>query len=282
MKFAFITDSSNMANANELIKQDIYSLALQVIVDGKAYKENIEINNQKVCDFLAQDANLSTSLPSLAEIEDTLNLIKNKNYDKVIVLTMAANLSGTLNAIITTAQRLDLDLEIVESFTASYLELDLVNYFRKIYQQTNDFNQSINQLKEYILKTDTLIVVENFKNLAKSGRMSKTASSIAGLLQIKALLHLNYQSEGRIEVLDKTRTYKKLFNLILQRIQTFNFTKAKIYICNVSALDKAEELKEFLASNLIQAKIIISDLTAAVSVHTGLNSMAIQIMEDYE
>ncbi len=81
MKIAFVTDSGTGHTVEYWKEKGIYSLPLQLEVDGKSYEEGEEITYKDVIKDLHENKPIKTSLPKLGQIEDLFETLKEEGYD---------------------------------------------------------------------------------------------------------------------------------------------------------------------------------------------------------
>ena len=64
-------------------------------------------------------------------------------------------------------------------------------------------------IRPAIDESNSLILVKNLQHLKRGGRLTPMSATLAGLLKIYPVLHINKSTEGRIDVLNKVRTEKR-------------------------------------------------------------------------
>ena len=104
------------------------------------------------------------------------------------------------------------------------------------------------------------------------------AAALAGFLKIFPILHLNKNTGGRIDVLNKVRTEKRAdayaVNTVLENIDIKN---TQIYVIHSNFLEGAEKIVQaFIEKGVPKENIRIDYISSVIAVHTGLNCVAIQ------
>lgn len=98
MKIAVITDSGSNIFKDFMKKHpNLFVIPLMIIVDDKAYKDQVEISAQEVYEQL-DTKTITTSLPETSELLRTLDKLKKEEYTDVIIINISSGLSGTYNA----------------------------------------------------------------------------------------------------------------------------------------------------------------------------------------
>lgn len=278
MKIAYITDSGTGLSIDEMAKKQIFSLPLQISVNGKNYFDLEQISVADVINNLKLDANMTTSLPSLGLIEDLFDKLKEEGFEKVIAVPICSGLSGTMNALYLAAQNHAMPITCIDTYVTAYVEEYCIEYLRKrITDENVEETQAIKEVNEIIDSCDTLLIPTDLKHLSKSGRLTPIAYRIASLLNIKPILRISKETNGKIDVIDKVRTFKralqKALNIMLERIDSEDYI---IHIVHVDAYGDALTFKEAVAKAFPNNEITIDALCSPVAIHTGLGCIAIQ------
>lgn len=278
MKIAYITDSGTGSSIDEMAKKQIFSLPLQISVNGKNYFDLEQISVADVINNLKLDVNMTTSLPSLGLIEDLFDKLKEEGFEKVIAVPICSGLSGTMNALYLAAQNHAMPITCIDTYVTAYVEEYCIEYLRKrITDENVEEAQTIREVNEIIDSCDTLLIPTDLKHLSKSGRLTPIAYRIASLLNIKPILRISKETNGKIDVIDKVRTFKralqKALNIMLERIDSEDYI---IHIVHVDAYGDALTFKEAVAKAFPNNEITIDALCSPVAIHTGLGCIAIQ------
>jgi DegV family protein with EDD domain len=121
----------------------------------------------------------------------------------------------------------------------------------------------------YIFTIDTL------EYLVKGGRVSKTAGFVAGLLDVKPILHIN--DNGEIDVFGKVRSKKAAMRKLID-IMEQNIVEPEQQIIGISHADSPEEaasLAEDVKARFQVKDILISDIGCVIGSHVGPGTIAL-------
>lgn len=115
-----ITDSTSDIDIEYARKKDIDIVALKVIIDGKEYKDRIDLQPQQFYQLLEDsDVLPTTSQPSP---QDFLELYEThqQNNDDILVLTLSSEVSGTYQSACIAKDLLGYEnIYIIDSFNAT-------------------------------------------------------------------------------------------------------------------------------------------------------------------
>ena len=94
MKVHISTDTSAVVSYEALKKYDLSVFALNVIVDGQEFLDNVTIDQDTLCQAMRAGKNIKTSTPPLGEIIEYFEKLFEKGYDKIIHFTISSKLSS--------------------------------------------------------------------------------------------------------------------------------------------------------------------------------------------
>lgn len=278
MKIAYITDSGTGFSIDQMAEKQIFSLPLQISVNGKNYFDLEQVSVGDIIQNLKNDCDMTTSLPSLGLIEDLFAKLKQEGFDRVIAVPICSGLSGTMNALYLTAQNHAMPITCLDTFVPVFLEKYCVEYLKKAISDDGiDEEEAFKNANEVIDSCNTLMMPKDLKNFRKSGRLTPIAYRITTLLNIKPILKINKSTGGRIDVFDKVRTFKRALDRALeimkQEIDSDDYIIHIVHVDNYGdALSFKEQIEKVFPNNEIQ----IGALCSPVAIHTGLGCIAVQ------
>jgi len=190
----------------ELMDQfQIHSLPLTVMVNQSSYLDKLTLSPQSLYSYV-QDGEfaLSTSMPNIALIENMYRRLL-EHYEEVVVLHVSAQLSGTYNASMQIAKRIDPErIHVFESKTLSgaygLLVYNLASFItNELPTLKGDRLQLIKEkLDQLISRGEILVAVPSLKSMVRSGRVSETKGLIASLLKIKPLVSVDEHGSSKL------------------------------------------------------------------------------------
>ena len=244
-KVAFITDSGSGKSIAEIEALGCYSVPLQLMADKDSYKEFETISYDKVYEILGENKVMTTSLPAIADIEQLFNQLKEKGY----------------------------------SGTTAVIQLYLLKLAKSLHEKGLDFPQIKEKLMEVVDHANTVLIPDDLMHLARGGRLSSTSAVIGNLIKIKPVLEVNLKTKGRIEVLQKLRTFKRAFQYVIDEMAEEIKDASDHYhivVAHVDAVEKGQDVLATLKAKFPQATTEFIDLVPTVSCHTGLGCIALQ------
>ena len=130
MKIAYVTDSVCVRSIDEMAKDQIFSLPLQIAVDNKNFFDIEQVSIGDVIKALKEDRELSSSLPALGLIDSLFKKLKEEGFEKVIAVPICKGLSGTMNALYMTGDEYDLPVSCIDTYVTAVVEEYLIKYLK--------------------------------------------------------------------------------------------------------------------------------------------------------
>ena len=116
--------------------------------------------------------------------------------------------------------------------------------------------------------------------MKRGGRLTAAAALLGGLLKIKPVLHVNCQTDGKVDVLGKVRTVSKAQGFVIDRLKSLGAGPGwDITIAHVGVPEPAEAYAQRIREAIPGITTRIIDLVSAVAVHTGLGCLAVQAFD---
>src|SRR5690606_25782340 len=98
MKVKLLVDSTFNLSKEYIEENNIEVIPLNVIIDGKAYLDQIEINIDDVMIAVEEGKKVTTSQPTPHSFITYFSKIKEQGYSDIICMTLSSTLSGTYQA----------------------------------------------------------------------------------------------------------------------------------------------------------------------------------------
>lgn len=277
MKIAYVTDSGTGKSIEEFKKDDIFSLPLQISYDETNMQDIEECSITKVLDLLHEKKVLQTSLPSLGKIEELFDLLKKEGYQRIIAVPICSGLSGTINALNLAANTINVPITCIDTYVTAVIQEYLIRFYKRKMEDNIEESLILKDIDKMIESCNTLLIPDDIHHLKRGGRLTPLAATLAGLLKIKPILAINKKTNGKIDVIDKVRTFSKALDRAIEVMKADGIDdQYHITIAQVNALESASFLKEKIRNVYPNNTIEIIPLCNPVAVHTGLGCLAIQ------
>lgn len=283
MKTAFVTDSGTGETIEQLSKDGVYSVPLQVSYDHLNFNDALDITIDEVYEKMREGKMLSTSLPSLGKIEELFSSLKNQGYERIFAVPICSGLSGTINAMEMTAKELGLMFEYVDCHVTAVVQGYLIRLAKRLYEEGKSMEMIKEACAKVIHTTDTLLLPDDLMHLKRGGRLTPLAATLGGLLKIKPVLAINEQTKGKIDVAGKVRTMTRAMDTVIERMKQVGVDAGfSITVAHADAPEQAEVYKKKIEAAIQGAQVNVIKLVSVVGVHTGRGCQALQYFKPFE
>lgn len=274
-KIAVVVDSTAVID-NELLENNtnLYSLPLHLIIDGKSFRDGIDITPSEFCFKMNQSLDLpTTSQPAVGDVFKLFDKLV-EQYDYIIYITISSKLSGTFQTGMLVKNQISEDKIIVfDSIFTSTIQKQMVIKTLELIKIGTSIENIIKNLEYIKANSKIYLVVDDLKHLHRTGRISLCASSFGNLINLKPIL---YFEKGEILLKNKVRTMNKVYTNLIELITNAKLSSnSKIIIAHANGYDYALKLKERVLEIYPENIVTIEELSPVISVHTGEKSFGI-------
>ena len=224
VKMQIVTDSGTdvYLTPKEQAELNIHIVPMNVSLDGKTYREGVDIEPKAFYDFLAKTDSLpTTSQPSAGEFADLYRKLAQKDPD-IFSVHLTSGLSGTYNAARAGA-------EMVPEANVTFFDTKTLSAAAGWQVVAAAKALKAGWLKENVLglmkrigdASESIYTLNELKYLIHGGRISHMKGLIASLLNIKPLISVE-KVRGTYVNLGQTRTFKNAISGIVNLIEKFH------------------------------------------------------------
>jgi DegV family protein with EDD domain len=234
-----------------------------------SYKDGVELTAHEFYERLRTSAQLpTTSQPTpgdfLAVYEDL------GQYERILSIHIASNLSGTFQSAGTAAQQLgDGRVRTIDSQSASVaIAMLALAIQRRLERGTTD--EEIDALVErYLAEHGLLFTVDTLEFLARGGRIGKAKAFAGQLLNVKPILSIR---DGEVLPVKRVRGNRKAFQEFVDALETNTRDEPglRVGIAHADAPERMVELEKMVRHIRPSAQIEMeTSLGAVIGAHAG-------------
>lgn len=286
MSVKILADSACDLSENHYNEFDIEMIPLTVHLDGKEYKDGIEISPKTVYDAMREGKIAKTSQVSPKGFKEIF-----MSYAEVkqplVYLAFSSELSGTYQTAKMMEQEIkeihpDAPIHVMDTKCASIGYGLVILYAAKLANKGANAEEILKATTSYAENVEHIFTVDDLEYLYRGGRVSKTAAFIGTMLKIKPILHVE---DGKLIPLEKMRGSKKLLNRMLEIMESRggNFENQVIGISHGDDLATAEKLAAMIKEKFGVKEIVIEMVGAVIGAHSGPGTIALFFLnKNYE
>ncbi len=269
-KHAIIIDSTVYLTKKQIKDNELTVVSLNV-VEGDVSKREVDVDNNYIFSRQEAGASFTTSQPSPGEFLENYEELISKGYEKVFVVCLSKNISGTFQSANLAKNMLDDPdkVYIFDTMLAAYGTEMIAEQVIKMVNENKSEKDIINRIDNIISTAGQMFTVENLFSLVKGGRISGTSAAIGTVLRIKPIIKI---VNGKLEVIKKERTYKKVHNFMIQNIinDSKGLEKITFRITSHNSSESANQLKNVIKEKFPNSEIVFTNYLGPVfCIHIG-------------
>lgn len=270
MKIGIVTDSTACLNKLRAIKDNIKIAYLNVIIGDKIFKENLDITNEEVFNYVENGEKITTSQPTPKEFLDLYEELKNDGYTDIISIHLSSGVSGTFqSANIASSMIDDINIHLFDSESSAFEEEIYIDKAMDMIKEGLAPNKIIEKLNYLRSQSNIYITIDDLSTLVRGGRLSKTQAILGNIIQLKPVISLE---DGKLKLVDKIRTKKRVVKKIIEDIKKDYTEKGNllVHLTHINSTDIVYLIQEKIKdiSTDINVKIC-EEIGPVLSVHFG-------------
>jgi DegV family protein with EDD domain len=260
----------------ELIdKYDIEVVPLTVILDGKEYKDGVDISNDEFYKILReQNKYPKTSQATYIQFKEVFEKYVNEGR-KILYIAGSSVATGTYQSAVMAKNDIGGEIYTYDSQAFSYVIGILVVKAAELAQQGKHINEILDEIEKLREKTYVLFSVDTLEYLQKGGRISSTKAAIGGILNIKPILDIKDGLVAPVcQVRGKKSVISKMIDLVKENCGT-NLTDQVICIGYSDDFKEKDKLTEVVKEQFNPKGILYFQIGTCVGSHAGPGLTAI-------
>jgi DegV family protein with EDD domain len=277
MAVKLVTDSTSYLSEEIKNEFDISVVSLNVIIDGKSFRE-VDLDNNKFYQAMDNAEQIPTSSqPSVEEFSNAFKAIAKEGND-IVGVFLSSDMSGTYSTAHLIKEMVleeypNIKIEIVDSRTNCMQMGFQVLQGARAAKNGEDINSVVKIIKETEKTSKFLFVPDTLKYLKKGGRIGGAAALFGTILQIKPILTVE---DGKTTVFEKVRTKRKAVDLIIDKVKSEILSKGlgEVVVhhinCEEEGLKIASRLEEELNTN-----VEVRSIGPTIGLHVGPNTVGV-------
>lgn len=282
-----IGDSTCDLSKECIEKYDISLASLTINIEGKAYKDRVDIDPDEFYNVIEDlDQYPTTAMPSPSEYLDIINKAIKKGYTEILCICMSSGTSGSYQSAVIAKDyffednpKSNIKIHIVDSKCMSHGSGWLILKSAKLKEKGVTFEELVDFNEAYKINVKHFLSVDDLDHLVKSGRLSNASAFVGKVLRLKPIMSMK---KGKGAIVAKERGIKRVL-----RHYVDEFTKRNnkditdfIIIGYTSDIKLAENLKHKINKETdFKGDIFIMQMGVAVGTHVGLGAISMFFVE---
>ena len=282
-KIAIVTDSNSGITQEKAKKLGIRVLPMPFYIDGELFYEDITLTQEEFYQRLAEDADISTSQPSPAEVTGLWDEVLQDN-DKIIYIPMSSGLSSSCETAMGLARDYEGKVYVVDNQRISITQQQSVWDAIEMRDKGMSAEEIVDVLMREKLEASIYIPVDTLKYLKKGGRVTPAAAAIGTVLNLKPVLTIQGEKLDAFAKVRGIKAAKKTMLDAMEKDIKERFAGKEVHLegAYTCSDEMAQEWKQEIAERLPGYDIVMDRLSLSVSCHIGPGAIAIACSKKIE
>ena len=280
-RVAIVTDSNSGISQEEAEKLGVYVVPMPFFVNGRVYFEDIDLSQEQFYKLLAEDADVSTSQPSPADIMDLWDDLL-RSHQEIVHIPMSSGLSASCATAQGLAQDYNGKVQVVDNKRVSVTMMQSVLDALALAKSGKSAAQIREILERESLEASIYLMVDTLKYLKKGGRITPAAAMIGSVLKLKPVLQIQ---GDKLDAYAKVRGVKAAKKTMLDAIKKdlegrfasyMEKGEMKLQVAYTTSAGEAEAWMEEVKAAFPDLEITRMDpLALSIVCHTGPGVLAV-------
>ena len=284
-KVAVVADSVCCLPQEIVDKYDISIVPLEIIYEGKSYRDGIDITPNEVYKIMRRKENLPTT--STASVGDFLNAYRelSDKAENILCITLTSLQSKVFEAA-STAREIareeipNTNIEVFDSRSVAGALGFIVREAAKVASDGAGMAEAIGTAREIMGKVNFLAMLDTLYYLARLGRVARAAAWVGSVLDMKPVLEHN-PAIGETMPVARPRTKRKAVERMLKIMaERMGDSRVHVVVQHADEIEEAKKLAAEIESRFKCVEMSITEFAPVMGVHTGPGLLAIGFYAD--
>lgn len=261
----------------ERTEQNIHVVPLVVTLDGKSYREELDITAESFYPLLEASENLpTTSQPSAGDFAEKYRELA-KSDPEILSIHMTAGLSGTFHSAQAGAEMVpEAKITLVNTKTLSAAAGWQVKAAARAIQAGWTLEKILPMLQKISDASESIYTLEELKYLIHGGRISHMKGLIASLLNIKPMIGVE-KVNGTYVQKGQARTFKgAVKGLVEQMLQIHpEGTELQVQVLHAFNPEGGTLLREMIEERFKCHWLPMGPMSLVLGAHTGRSMVGV-------
>lgn len=268
-----VTDSGTDLNftTEESAEFNVHTIPLNVTLDGKTYREGIDIEPGAFYDLLEESGNLPiTSQPSAGQFAEIYRSLAKKDPD-ILSIHMTSGLSGTYNSALAGAELVpEANVTHYDTKTLSAVAGWQVEAAARAVKAGWAVDRILQLVKRIGDACESVYTLDELKYLIHGGRISHMKGVIASLIKIKPMIGVEKENGTYIQ-LGMVRSFKGAIKGLVEQIKKKHApgSELRVQVLHAFNPDGASMLREQVDKIYKCEWLPMGPMSLVLGAHTG-------------
>ncbi|WP_062289052.1 DegV family protein [Demequina phytophila] len=274
MTVAVIADSAASLPPHVAERWGIGVVPLQVVVDGAARAEGVEIGAAEVVGHLRDGVDVSTSQPTPAAFDEAIATAVAAGASSIVLLAMSGALSGTCDAACAAGRRAAVPVEVVDTRTVAMASGFAAIAAARAAAGGAGTAEVASVARAVAAGTRCVFTVESVDHLRRGGRVGPAVAAVGRVLGIRPVLEVR---DGEVVLASRVRGLARARAALHAAVDdaVAGCAEPAVAVMGVGARDQAASVAAEVEARLpAVAPVTVAEVSAVLAVHVGPGTLA--------
>lgn len=268
-----VTDSGTdvLLSAEQRTELGIQVVPLVVTLDGRSYREGVDIQPDEFYDLLAATDSLpTTSQPSVGDFADTYRRLAASDPD-ILSIHMTSGLSGTFNSAQSAGKLVpEANITFVDTKTLSAAAGWQVEAAARALSASWPLEEVLALVERISVASESAYTLQELKYLIHGGRISHMKGLIASILNLKPLIGVE-KVNGTYVQLGQARSFKGALKGLVDRIADLHppGSALRVQVLHAMNPEGAAMLRDLVDQQFDCTWLPVGPMSLVLGAHTG-------------
>jgi DegV family protein with EDD domain len=272
-----VTDSTADLPVELVEEVGIRVVPMSVTFPDRTYISRITITDEQFYDRLARASQLpTTAQPAPGWFEEAYGDAADDGCEAVVSIHVSSALSGTVSVARTMGDEAPLPVHVVDSRQVGTGLGLVVLAAHRVAANGGSVDEVIAAADRAGELVRSFVVVDTMDYLRRGGRLTGTQALVGNVLRVKPILGI---VDGRVEVLERTRTWSKAIDRVAAMAADVAEGKPiRVAVSDAVAPERAQRLWEALEDDVWIYDRLEAAIGPVVGTHTGPGTVAVSVI----
>lgn len=277
-KYKIVTDSTSDLPPSFLQQHDVHVIPLNITIDQTSYTDQLDITSDEFLKRLEAGADTKTSQPAIGQFIETYDNL-GSDGSKIISIHMTSQLSGTYQTAVQASHMSNSDVTVVDSQSISFGLGYQIKHLIEWTRQGLTVDEILKKIRHLQDNTKLFVVIGQFSQLIKGGRISKTKGLIGNMIKIKPIGTL---IDGRLEMIHNSRTQKSVIQFLKKEVHQFieGHQLKSVGIAHANIIEFVDKIKAQFKEEFQFDDFDVNTTMPVISNHTGQGAIGLVVVRE--
>ncbi len=267
---AFVADSTLGLSPQEALERGVHLVPQQVILEGRSYRDYVEISPEEVIQAQLAGQRVSTSQIAAPDLEALYQSLLEK-FDRIVSVHVSSRLSGTYATACKVAERFGQRVKVLDSLSLNGGLSFVLEEARRKLAAGVAWEKLEEAVAPLVAQVRGFVLPATLDYLHRGGRIGGLQHFVGSLLKLLPLLEVR---EGLVQPIERARGWHKGLQRLALAFHKAYPSGARVVLAHAYNPQGLEALRE----QVCLEGVVVEDVRAcgpAVAAHTGPGTVAL-------